>query len=182
MRKYIIFNLFFLSLYLLTTFRLFRDNLDRSRYGFLIDQPKKSVQRLWLDYVRKGLNTTNTWTNVIFLPNIIAVSWFGVSSRQITKLYVRLVGFFLAFAAFALHQFECSERQLNDKFLEVVNTYLFRTLLISKWRTAKQLWLKKHDWLAVETAVMSLGVFAYLQRYDGGDHSGIAKVVATIKK
>ncbi|CAK7903311.1 hypothetical protein CAAN1_07S06854 [[Candida] anglica] len=190
-KNYLAYNIVLATVFALAKFRSVKEKVDRQRSGIFLspNEDRTPSSDIWKSFARSVVERANTLTNLVFVPNLIAiglVSLSGVSlpfpdSRNFPrKWFVKLVGFSSVLLSFLLNSFEPESLQLDPTTLSVVTMYLFRLVLLSKWRTAKDIVLKGPNWNVIETALMSYGVYTYMNKQDAGEKDLLAGLVGKI--
>lgn len=183
-RNYILHNL---AIVLLMGIVHFKDKLLNEYYKVqfqLVDRTKGDVIKLYLKFI---WTKSNSLVNLIYLPNIIAMAGISLTSGVLTsnqskfflKSYMKFIGFTGAFATLYLNGLlpdktqvegadvgveEANPRKLTKPFFNGVNLYLFRLILLAKWRILKENHplfksLSMSTWNKIETLMLSVGVY-----------------------
>lgn len=140
----------------------------------------KSVLAGWAAHVARRANAV---ANLIYSPNLISmvllVLTLPVTKRlfrhydfkTVVKTYTKTVGVVAAAAAVALNVARGPEDGVSPEFLNGLNMYLFRLVVLQKWRIAKDNhpWfsvLNVGNWENIESAVLCYGVWKLMNLSD----------------
>ncbi|ODV78982.1 uncharacterized protein CANTADRAFT_51121 [Suhomyces tanzawaensis NRRL Y-17324] len=176
------------------------DQYYELKYGIVSG---KSVADIVKQYGLYIFHKANSYTNFIYLPNIVSMLLISISASTLSsmnlwnnknffKLYIKTIGFIAGFVTLYVNaqEFVPDFGYLRDKseknnirtvsktFLDGLNLYLFRLILLSKWRITKENHpsfrkLKLSSWYKIETILMCFGVYKimtlndFLKRHGG---------------
>lgn len=115
-------------------------------------------------------STTNmNWIQLVYLNHL----------KLFFKSYTKMIGFIAGFITLYFNSLNlipswgCSEnvRQIESNFIDALNLYLFRLILLSKWRIIKYnhpwfIRFSKLDWNKFETILMSFGIWQIMNLND----------------
>lgn len=145
---------------------------------------KQYVKNYWWYVFHKS----NAYTNFIFAPNLLAMVLISLTSplvryahgtqkKTTIKLYTKIVGFVAAFVTIYANSSslipdfyynrkpdEDSPRTISKSFLDGLNMYVFRLIVLSKWRIVKEnhprfTAVGANTWDKLETIAMCAGVW-----------------------
>lgn len=175
----------------------------------------KGIVKNYLVYV---FHKANVMANFIYGPNLLSMllialtaplltrvapvrAFYMANLKQFVKNYVKGIGFVAAFAALSLNNIdlipsigytplkqEPNVRTISTSFLDDLNIYLFRLIVLSKWRITKENhpWftvLNLGSWQRLESVVMCYGVWKLMNLNDyikrnrySGDHKECARL------
>lgn len=128
-------------------------------------------------------------TNFIYSPHLISLVLVGLTSpllktaplrglylyntKQFVKYYIKVIGFAAALTTIKISTPFLTENPdyLSKSFVDALNMYLFRVVVLSKWRIAKSNhpWftiLRYGTWDRIETFVMCFGVWKLMNLND----------------
>lgn len=145
-------------------------------------------------YLLHVVHTANSFTNFIYMPNLISILLISLTSpllswkrppshhtKIIFKTYIKVIGFIAGFATLYCNSLNlipdygldepADVRQIPKHYLNALNLYLFRLILLSKWRITKENHptfrkLRVSSWATIEAVVMCIGVYKVMNLTD----------------
>lgn len=114
-------------------------------------------------------------------PKAVLHSFYMNHTKTFFKSYIKIIGFAAAFTGLFFNSMDLipayglkedrGVRRVSKEFMDGVNLYLFRLILLSKWRITKENhpWfklLRLKTWERIEAAVMCYGVFKVMNLND----------------
>lgn len=168
---------------------------------FRISSDEKGLRRGIIEECKRAI----TLANFIYLPHMISVVLIGLTSplfktrllrklylrntKQFIKYYIKMIGFAAAFASMLVPVSPFASR-LSKPFMDGVNMYLLRVIILSKWRIIKSNhpWftiLRYGTWDRIESLVMCYGVWKltnlndYIEANRYGKHAAECERIAS---
>lgn len=140
------------------------------------------------NYLWYVFHKSNAFTNFIFAPNLIAMMlisltspmvWFaqGPQKKTTLKIYTKIIGFIAAFVTIYANSSnlipdfyynrkpnEDNPRTISKSFIDGLNMYVFRLIVLSKWRIVKENHPRfravgPNTWDKLETITMCAGIW-----------------------
>ncbi|RCK58982.1 hypothetical protein Cantr_07273 [Candida viswanathii] len=113
--------------------------------------------------------TKMSWIQLLYVDHL----------KLFFKSYTKIIGFIAGFITLYLNSLNlipswgCKEnvRHIDSQFIDALNLYLFRLILLSKWRITKynHPWFARYsklDWNRLETVLMSFGIWQIMNLND----------------
>lgn len=160
-----------------------------------------NVRSIVRNYIAYAANKANSMANFIYCPNILSMFLLALTApaltkysiirdaylsnfKQFIKAYFKIIGFVAAFSTMALNSMDFlpaygyrslpdsqNIRTVSASFMDGLNMYLFRLIVLSKWRIVKENhpWftiLKVGTWERIESVVMCYGVWKLMNLGD----------------
>lgn len=150
-----------------------------------------TIVKNYLVYV---FHCSNSFTNFIYGPNLISILLISLTSRLVSlksssyhnnkllfKSYIKVIGFIAGFTTLYANAIglvpeygsteQESPRKISKTFLNGLNLYMFRLIVLSKWRIVKENHpyfrvFKLHTWNKVEALVMCFGFYKIMNLRD----------------
>lgn len=179
--KYLTHNLILAAFFLLTTFKSkFVDLYYQVKYN----KSNELIPHIIKKYMLHAVHTANSWANFVYLPNLLSMLLIALTApmmRPSTKLkfllktYMKTIGFVSGFITLVANSMDFvpdwgmensgqNIRRLSKSSVNAINDYLFRILILSKWRIVKEnhRLFRGISWSRIETALMSVAVFKFM--------------------
>lgn len=139
--------------------------------------------------ILQALHRALAITNFMYSPHMISVVLIGLTSplfkakllrrlytqntKQFVKYYIKVIGFVAAFASMLIATPFLTENTdyLSKSFMDAVNMYLFRVVILSKWRIVKSnhpwfTFLRYGTWDRIESLFMCYGMWKLMNLND----------------
>ncbi|KAF7584270.1 hypothetical protein FOB63_000342 [Clavispora lusitaniae] len=153
-------------------------------------------QQPWKHRFLYAIHRANAVANFIYSPQLLSMLLLSLTSpllahrkirsfylkhtKQFIKYYIKVIGFIAAFVSMQLADLHIlpneedetgSARHLSTSFMDALNMYLFRLIVLSKWRIVKSnhpwfRFLRYGTWDRIETFVMCYGVWKLMNITD----------------
>lgn len=154
-------------------------------YELEISIDKNALRKNGLEALKRALAITN----FIYLPHLMSMVLIGLTSplfktnilrqlylrntKQFVKYYIKAIGFVGALTSMQIAKLFSTGKTdyLSKSFMDALNMYLFRVVVLSKWRIAKSNhpWftlLKYGTWDRLESFLMCCGVWKLMNLND----------------
>lgn len=176
-------NALLIAVFGAVSFKLFKEKWDQKKYGVYLSVTERfTYKQILINWWNYSSAKGNSIANLIVVPNLISIILLSLTSspgsiRSVSKFsvgYNKLIGFILALIAVSINS------EIDPKIFGAINLYLFRLILLSKWRIIKTQRLALPNWNTIETLVMSFGVFQIMKLKDKGVNDSIVNIIGKI--
>lgn len=188
----------YLLVYFVTT--SFKRNFLVPYYDLQSGDRSGDLRDIISSYLAYAAHKANSMANFLYGPNLILMillaltspiltraamrSFFLSNVKLATKTYIKIIGFvsavttmlantmdFVPCVGYRGTKAEGNIRRLSTLFMDALNMYLFRLIVLSKWRIVKENhpWftlLKVGSWERIEAVVMCYGVWKLMNLND----------------